>query len=139
MRTKARSPRHHQLLSLVLFELLARMALSSKEDIRRQLNLKNLQRHDPAIDRIVSSASYASVYDNKGDGWVRPVSLICVAYSPGQVCGPAELTLSLSCPPPRSGQDGSRRTHVPLCAVCCALHSAVWSWQKRTPVQHRRR
>ncbi|BGP27202.1 hypothetical protein JCM10295v2_006166 [Rhodotorula toruloides] len=47
------------------------MALSSKEDIRRQLNLKNLQRHDPAIDHIVSSASYASVYDNKGDGWVK--------------------------------------------------------------------
>ncbi|BGP34905.1 hypothetical protein JCM10296v2_006729 [Rhodotorula toruloides] len=47
------------------------MELSSKEDIRRQLNLKNLQRHDPAIDRIVSSASYASVYENKGDGWVK--------------------------------------------------------------------
>ncbi|EMS19728.1 hypothetical protein NBRC10512_006484 [Rhodotorula toruloides] len=87
MRTKARSPRHHQLLSLVLFELLARMALSSKEDIRRQLNLKNLQRHDPAIDRIVSSASYASVYDNKGDGWVKtgvegPMFLFARSTSP---------------------------------------------------------
>lgn len=76
-------PRRRPPLTLALSELLARMALSSKEEIRRQLNLKNLQRHDPAIDRIVSSASYASVYDNKGDGWVRSPSFIFTIHSPG--------------------------------------------------------
>lgn len=44
---------------------------SSKDELRRQLNLKNLQRHDPSIDRIVASTSYASIYDNNGSGWVR--------------------------------------------------------------------
>ncbi|GAA5984369.1 hypothetical protein JCM10908_003317 [Rhodotorula pacifica] len=43
----------------------------SKDELRRQLNLKNLQRHDPSIDRIVASTSYASIYDNKGQGWVK--------------------------------------------------------------------
>ena len=50
------------------------MALSAKAEIRQQLNLKNLQRHDPLIDRIVTSTSHASLYDNKGDGWVSPPS-----------------------------------------------------------------
>ncbi|BGP57896.1 hypothetical protein JCM8202v2_005545 [Rhodotorula sphaerocarpa] len=44
---------------------------SSKDELRRQLNLKNLQRHDPSIDRIVASTSYASIYDNNGSGWVK--------------------------------------------------------------------
>ncbi|GJN93322.1 hypothetical protein Rhopal_006369-T1 [Rhodotorula paludigena] len=47
------------------------MALSAKEEIRQQLNLKNLQRHDPRIDRIITSTSHASLYDNKGTGWVK--------------------------------------------------------------------
>ncbi|GAA5874230.1 hypothetical protein JCM1840_000609 [Sporobolomyces johnsonii] len=51
------------------------MALPSaklKSDaIRAQLNLKNLQRHDPLITEIVTSASYASVYENTGEDWVK--------------------------------------------------------------------
>lgn len=52
------------------------MALSAKEEIRQQLNLKNLQRHDPRIDRIITSTSHASLYDNKGTGWVSLSNLI---------------------------------------------------------------
>lgn len=52
------------------------MTLADKAEIRQQINLKNLQRHDPRIDRIVSSTSHASLYDNKGNGWVRSVSLL---------------------------------------------------------------
>ncbi|GAA5965968.1 hypothetical protein JCM21900_004709 [Sporobolomyces salmonicolor] len=51
------------------------MALPSaklKSDaIRAQLNLKNLQRHDPLITEIVTSASYASVYENTGEDWAK--------------------------------------------------------------------
>jgi hypothetical protein len=39
--------------------------------VRLQLNLSNLKRHDPHITAIVSSTSYASVYENRGEGWVR--------------------------------------------------------------------
>ncbi|GAA6017511.1 hypothetical protein JCM11491_006848 [Sporobolomyces phaffii] len=46
--------------------------LKAKQDqIRQQLNLKNLQRHDPNISEIVTSASYASVYENFGEQWVK--------------------------------------------------------------------
>ncbi|GAA5887973.1 hypothetical protein JCM16303_005221 [Sporobolomyces ruberrimus] len=46
--------------------------LKAKQDqIRQQLNLKNLQRHDPLISEIVTSASYASVYENFGVQWVK--------------------------------------------------------------------
>ncbi|GAA5899803.1 uncharacterized protein JCM6883_005992 [Sporobolomyces salmoneus] len=46
--------------------------LKAKQDqIRQQLNLKNLQRHDPLISEIVTSASYASVYENYGEQWVK--------------------------------------------------------------------
>ena len=55
------------------------MALSAKAEIRQQLNLKNLQRHDPLIDRIVTSTSHASLYDNKGDGWVSPLSSVLLS------------------------------------------------------------
>ncbi|GAA6046690.1 hypothetical protein JCM3770_003119 [Rhodotorula araucariae] len=63
------------------------MALSAKAEIRQQLNLKNLQRHDPLIDRIVTSTSHASLYDNKGDGWVKtgvegPMFLFARSQSP---------------------------------------------------------
>ncbi|GAA5826679.1 hypothetical protein JCM11251_002852 [Rhodosporidiobolus azoricus] len=44
---------------------------SKQELIRMNLNLKNLQRHDPLITTIVSSTSYTTVYENKGDGWVK--------------------------------------------------------------------
>jgi len=47
------------------------MSLKAKQDqMRQQLNLKNLQRHDPTIKEIVTSASYASVYENFGEEWV---------------------------------------------------------------------
>ncbi|BGP19608.1 hypothetical protein JCM10213v2_007703 [Rhodosporidiobolus nylandii] len=45
--------------------------MSSKDDIRLALNLKNLRRHDPAIREIEASTSYASVYENRGEGWVK--------------------------------------------------------------------
>ncbi|GAA5963956.1 hypothetical protein JCM3765_006070 [Sporobolomyces pararoseus] len=46
--------------------------LKAKQDqIRQQLNLKNLQRHDPQISEIVTSASYASIYENYGEQWVK--------------------------------------------------------------------
>ncbi|GAA5847021.1 hypothetical protein JCM5353_005740 [Sporobolomyces roseus] len=48
------------------------MSLKAKQDqMRQQLNLKNLQRHDPTIKEIVTSASYASVYENFGEEWVK--------------------------------------------------------------------
>ncbi|GAA5944052.1 uncharacterized protein JCM15063_004301 [Sporobolomyces koalae] len=47
-------------------------SLKAKQDqIRQQLNLKNLQRHDALISEIVTSASYASVYENFGEQWVK--------------------------------------------------------------------
>jgi hypothetical protein len=51
------------------------MALAKNNNadaVRLQLNLANLKRHDPHITAIVSSTSYASVYENTGEGWVRP-------------------------------------------------------------------
>jgi hypothetical protein len=52
--------------------------LKAKQDqIRQQLNLKNLQRHDPLISEIVTSASYASVYENFGEQWVSLSLCIC--------------------------------------------------------------
>lgn len=58
---------------------LAPMALPKMdtEAVRLQLNLSNLKRHDPHITAIVSSTSYASVYENRGEGWVRRLPLYC--------------------------------------------------------------
>ncbi|GAA6036380.1 hypothetical protein JCM8097_001693 [Rhodosporidiobolus ruineniae] len=63
------------------------MALAKADALRLQLNLKQLQRHDPKIHSIVSSTSYASVYENKGDGWVKtgvegPMFLFARASAP---------------------------------------------------------
>ena len=38
---------------------------------RLELNLKNLRRHDPAINAIVGQAAYVGAYWNDGTGWVR--------------------------------------------------------------------
>jgi hypothetical protein len=44
---------------------------ASKAAQRLELNLKNLRRHDPAINAIVGQAAYVGAYWNDGTGWVR--------------------------------------------------------------------
>lgn len=41
-----------------------------KDKVRKELNLKNLKRHDDFIQEIVDSTSYATVYYNTGGDWV---------------------------------------------------------------------
>lgn len=81
--------------------------MATKDELRRQLNLKNLQRHDPSIDRIVASTSYASIYDNKGHGWVKtgvegPMFLFSRSVIP-----PPYRFLLCADPHPRPQDDGT--------------------------------
>ncbi|GAA5866150.1 hypothetical protein JCM8547_000614 [Rhodosporidiobolus lusitaniae] len=52
-------------------QLHRRTKMLSKAEIREQLNLATLKKHDASITAIVSSTSYASVYENRGEGWVK--------------------------------------------------------------------
>ncbi|KDE08138.1 hypothetical protein MVLG_01619 [Microbotryum lychnidis-dioicae p1A1 Lamole] len=45
--------------------------LAKIEATKAEINLRNLQRHDPTIEDIVSSTSYVTVYYNDGAEWIK--------------------------------------------------------------------
>lgn len=61
-------------------------SVTSKADqLRAELNLKNLKRHDNTIDKIIASTPYVTVYYNTGQEWVRCRALCCTAPAVGLV------------------------------------------------------
>lgn len=120
---------------------------TTKDELRRQLNLKNLQRHDPSIDRIVASTSYASIYDNKGHGWVKtgvegPMFLFSRSAFPTPVLSPVAVYLPHS--PPQDDCTALRllrlepqrtriRTRVP------DARERSPSWRRVHPLRERKR
>ncbi|SCV74471.1 BQ2448_8110 [Microbotryum intermedium] len=61
--------------------------LAKIEATKAEINLRNLQRHDPTIKKLISSTSYVSVYYNDGAEWIKtgiegPMFLFSRSQSP---------------------------------------------------------